>query len=329
MGLVTKFVLVKINGHNLRYYKERGYDCNKGDTVEVSVNDLSDGASNEIEYICDYCGQQYRTKFYNKKDTVKNHEKFCCNNFTCQSQKRKENLLKKWGVDNPMKIKENVEKAQNTCQEKYGVNNPAKVEFFKEKARHTNIDRYGTDNPLKNKDVQQKVKETNLALYGEEYAAKSQIVRQKIEDTLIKRYGVKTAFLTENAQRKLSALGKEASKIQRYICSVYNGELSVEIYPYIADIVMDDNIVCEVDGGGHFLKIKLGQESESLFWKKEYGRENYIISKGYKILRIITHKNNLPSTDILLEIRNLCLNYFRSGYNVFRYNLDDNTFRYY
>ena len=329
MGLITTFVSVRVNGHNLCHYKKVGYNCNKGDTIEVSVDNLTDGASNEIEYICDYCGQQYRTKFYNKKDTIKNHEKFCCNNSACQARKREDGLLEKYGVDNPMKIKENVEKAQNTCQKRYGTNNPAKVEQFKEKARRTNIDRYGADNPLKNKEIQQKVKETNLSLYGEECAAKSQIVRQKIESTLIKKYGVRNPFLTESAQQKLSTLGKEASKIQRYICSVYNGRLTVEIYPYIADILMDDDIVCEVDGGGHFLKIELGQESESLFWKKEYGREDYIISKGYKIFRIITRKNSLPDENALLKIRELCFDYFRLGYNVFRYNLDDNTFRYY
>ena len=288
MGLITTSVSVKVNGHNLCHYKKMGYNCNKGDIIEVSVDNLTDGASNKIEYICDYCGQQYKTKFYNKKDTIKNHEKLCCNNSACQARKREDRLLEKYGVDNPMKIKENVEKAQNTCQKKYGTNNPAKVEQFKEKARRTNIDRYGVD-----------------------------------------KYGVRNPILTESAQQKLSVLGKEASKIQRYICSVYNGRLSVEIYPYIADIVMDDDIVCEVDGGGHFLKIELGQESESLFWEKEYGRENYIISKGYKILRIITRKNGLPDENTLLKIRELGFNYFRLGHNVFRYNLDDNTFRCY
>ncbi|GCD10427.1 hypothetical protein Ctaglu_20500 [Clostridium tagluense] len=54
-------------------------------------------------------------------------------------KKQKETVLKKYGVDNVMKIKEISNKAninaQKTFHLKYGVDNPMRLEFFREKQR--------------------------------------------------------------------------------------------------------------------------------------------------------------------------------------------------
>ena len=329
MGLITKNVYIKVNGHNLLHYKNKGYNCNKNDIILVDVHDLTNGCSSLITYSCDYCGKEVTTEFFNKIKTIHNNEKFCCKDGHCQCLKREELFQEKYGVKNPMQLSFNVNKAKNTCIERYGVDNPYKNKNIQEKAKNTNLERYGVENPLSNKDIQEKVKNTNLQKYGVEYPTKNPEVRNKIKETLIKKYNVTNPFLIDFVQEKLKSTGRDGSKIQKYICETYEGVLSKNIGVYIADIVIDDNIICEVDGGGHTLKIKFGKETDYEFYNKEYGREKYLISMGYKIFRIITDKDFLPSKDFLYKIQKIAYIYFNIGYNVFRYYIDKNSFTYY
>ena len=329
MGLLTNTVSVIVNGHNIEHYRNKGYKCNKKDTITVNVEDLTSGSSAIIKLKCDYCGKEYEVKFFEKSKVILNKEKICCNSYHCQYIKRSESIKEKYGADNPMKIDCVKEKAKNTCLERYGEDNPGKVSKFKEKARKTNIERYGVDNPLKNDDVKRKVRKTCLDLYGAEYPIQNENIKEKIKNTCIERYGVQCPFLIDSVVEKLENMGISGSKIQNYICEIYNGTPSVKIGCYIADMVIENNIICEVDGGGHTLKIKFGQETEDEFYNKEYGREQHLISKGYKIFRIITQKNDLPDKDFLLQIKQKSIEYFDMGFNVFRYYIDNNTYKYY
>ena len=62
---------------------------------------------------------------------------------------------------------------------------------------------------------------------------------------------------------------------------------------------------------------------------KHYIERGYKCNKGDKIFRIIRNKNKLPDKDFLLYIKNQSIKYFDNGYNVFRFYIDNNTFRYY
>jgi hypothetical protein len=71
----------------------------------------------------------------------------CSNNSGEVKSKKEDSYLKKYGVDNPSKSKEILEKIQGVFKEKYG-NNPFRLESFKERIKKTNIERYGTESPL-------------------------------------------------------------------------------------------------------------------------------------------------------------------------------------
>lgn len=329
MGVLTEKVLVTINGHNIKHYTDKGYKCKKKDKILVNVKDLTKGSSVMIKLKCDYCGKEYEMKFHEKSKVILNNEKICCGDYRCQHLKRCEYYSNKYGVDNPMKVDFIKEKAKNTCMEKYGKDNPAKVDKFKEKAKITNLERYGFENPMKNEKVKERMKITCLERYGVEYPIYNEDIKNKIKNTLIEKYGVEHSFLIDYVRDKLENTSVYGSKIQNYVCETYNGTPSVKIGCYLADMIIDSDVICEVDGGGHTLKIKFKKETEEEFYKKEYGRESYLISRGYKILRIITHKNSLPKKETLLYIREKSIQYFNEGYNVFRYYIDDNTFKYY
>lgn len=89
---------------------------------------------------------------------------------TAQSQeavaKRKSTILKKYGVDNPMKNKTIMDKAKATNIIKYGHESPMQNRQIVEKAEKTNLERYGVENVFQNKAIAEKAHNTCLAKYG-------------------------------------------------------------------------------------------------------------------------------------------------------------------
>ena len=71
-----------------------------------------------------------------------------------------ESFINRYGVDNPMKSSEIIQKSKETCLNKYGEDNPMKVNSVKEKAIETFLKKYGTNNPMKLEETKQKVIDT-------------------------------------------------------------------------------------------------------------------------------------------------------------------------
>jgi hypothetical protein len=102
------------------------------------------------------------------------------------SQKRKNTVNERYGVNNVFMIPETKKKASDTKLERYNdakFRNDAKI-------KATNIQKYGTENPLSSDVVKEKVKETNLTKYGVENCFSSAAIRNKAKDTMIEKYGV-------------------------------------------------------------------------------------------------------------------------------------------
>lgn len=330
MGIITKNIEIKINGHNIDYYKNLGYICNKKDKIIIPIEHLKSSNTVKIEVQCDYCGIIFFQRYNEYIRGQSGVKKICCANSTCQNKKREENMILKYGVKNAMQVDFIHKKVESTNLKKYGVRNVAQNKEIQDKMKNTSLERYGVDNPSKNPEIQQRAKDRSMEKYGTEYPAQSKIVRDKSQKTLKEKYGVNTPFKIPEVQEKLKALGKDGSVIQKYICSIYNGELSVNMGVYVTDILLkDDNIIVEVDGGGHTLKIKFGMETSDVFYEKEFGREKHLILRGYKILRIITQKSKLPNETLLKEILENAKKTFNNGYNVYRYNLDTKNSLYY
>ena len=75
MGLITKEVEVKLGARNIKYYENLGYKIprykntngkmcvEKGATINVNIDDLSQGSNVEVEYECDMCHKIIKTRY--------------------------------------------------------------------------------------------------------------------------------------------------------------------------------------------------------------------------------------------------------------------------
>lgn len=104
---------------------------------------------------------------------------------------------------------------------------------------------------------------------GVEYPFQNSEILQKTIDLQINKYGT--------FGRKINT-----SKQQIYINNLYNGKLNYRIGNYCVDILLDSNVICEYDGLGHNMMVKLGKLTEEEFVEKEKERSNYLQKLGYK-----------------------------------------------
>ena len=124
--------------------------------------------ANDTDGKCLVCGK--KTKFLTIN---KGYNKYCSTKCSANSEVVKENfkktMLKRYGVEHPMKSKEIKEKFIKTNNEKYGGNSPFCSEKVRNKWRKNNIKKYGVDVPFKTENVKNKYKKTCLEKYGEEF----------------------------------------------------------------------------------------------------------------------------------------------------------------
>jgi len=170
--------------------------------------------------------------------------------------------------------------------ERYGVPVPILSKESIRKSTLTKIKRYGTPYPLQNPDILEKCRET---------------MRQSTGKDLI-----------------------PISKNQYFLHDLYGGILNYKVNSRYVDILLDDNICFEYDGGGHRLNVYKGKLTDEEFDKKEAEREIEIVSCGYKIFRIISRRDKLPDSDVLLKIKDVAYNKLKT-FDVYRYYTYDNS----
>ena len=184
---------------------------------------------------------------------------------------------------------ENI-KYKKTMLEKYGVENSFQSEVFIEKAKATNRQKYGADWGFYNTEIRNKIQNTMQEKYGTKYPLQ---VDAFLEKALITR----------------SATGSTISKPQRKLY-----ELLKEYYTNTQLEVPCDR--CSLDCVVSIDNIKIDVEYDGWYWhqdkQRDRRRDNFVKSKGYKILRILGNKKDeLPNINILIEH----INKLVDGYN--------------
>jgi very-short-patch-repair endonuclease len=97
--------------------------------------------------VCKGCDEKV-TRFSGLLSGYLDYCSYKCSNSSDSVKKKKENTyLNKYGVDNPSKSKEIIEKIQRSFDQKYG-GNPFTIKEFQERIKETNLKRYGTSHPL-------------------------------------------------------------------------------------------------------------------------------------------------------------------------------------
>lgn len=326
--LLTKSIMVYGTPKNVSYYKKLGYDIKYHEYCEVSINDLSKYSTAKVDVVCDYCGDIFKKVWYkycSGRDVIK---KDCCKN--CIHKKSVDVCNEKYGTNSTGGLDFVKEKRKNTFIEKYGVENPAQIEAAKEKIKATNLQRYGCENVFQNKDIQNKMHNTLEKKYQCDYDTAIKKIHEKIQETCMERYGVKYALQSKEVQKKaregLKRTGTKhisCSKEQQRIAELYNCDINKQIDWCYVDLAFTNNIVGEYDGGGHSLCVLFGQKTQEQFDKEQKQREDFLMSSGYKIFRIINPKDKKMDDDFYLDLKQHIFTVFsNTKYNFYSYNIE-------
>ena len=129
---------------------------------------------------CQTCGVEL------SQEKIRHQSKTCSKE--CSLIYQKQNMIKIYGCDNPMKNPEIQAKAQATNLIKYGGKSPAASKEVIEKMKQTNLERYGETNAMKNPEILAKVQATNEERYGHKCSLQSEQSKEKIRKTYEERY---------------------------------------------------------------------------------------------------------------------------------------------
>lgn len=181
--ILDKKVKVKINSKNINYFKKLGFESKIKDTIEINIEQLLKGSATKINVQCDICNTKKNISY---KDYIKNISSgdYACSS-KCASDKKRKNLIKKFGVDNVSKLDEIKKKKKNTCLIKYGNESYNNIN----KIKKTNIDKYGVDNIAKLNSTKEKVKKTNKIKFGYDYYTMKPDYKQEFNKICLKNFG--------------------------------------------------------------------------------------------------------------------------------------------
>lgn len=298
MLLENELVEMKWSNTNKRRYIEKGYIYTKnGDTFLVKPKDILEcSAGVKIPVKCDYCGKTYYPTSTNYLKVKARGEKDCCSN--CNG-KTKESVINKYGVNNVTLVPEIREKQINTCIQKYGTQTPLECkEIFNKTVLSLNKNfnlKNGIADLRKIPAIIEKTKATNLKKFGGNAPLSSSEIRAKVSETMWKNGTCKTSL----KQLELAKLIKE----------IYgNCEIN-----YPCDKVSLDCVVIVNN-------IKIDVEYDGYYWhrdeQRDRRRDNFVKSKGYKILRILAYQNRIPTIEELTDSINFLLTNNNSFYRI-------------
>lgn len=358
MILKEQKINIKVWSHNINHFKNIGYEVKMGDEIKINLMDLPRDSTREVKVLCDFCLEKGRETLIKKRYKIallnlENNSKDCCKN--CKNEKGRETLMREHGVSSPMQLESVKNKFKNSCIAKYGVENPSQSDIIKEKKKITNIEKHGTNHYFQTQEFKIKAKKSNLNKYGVSHHTKSDIykknyknsilkkygvenpaqsiiVKQKYKKTCLDKYGVDSFYKSDVFKRKAHQTMYEngtapASKQQRYINKLLDGELNYPFKGSYIDIVLINEKICiEYDGSGHDLGVKFGFPKET-FINKEKTRQNKIINGGWKLIKIISTKDLLPSDEKIIELINFCKNYLNKEHSWININVDNSEIK--
>jgi very-short-patch-repair endonuclease len=240
-------------------------------------------------------------------------------------QKAQQSLIDKFGVHCIFLTPDWEERRKQIMVDKYGVEYAAHIPESEAKRKKTNIEKFGTEFPSQNPEIQKKIRENNFKKYGHEHIANVPEFQEKSKSTILEKYGVEYVgqipeVKEKIAQAKYKSGSVATSQQQLYLHNLYGGELNFPITCYWADLCLPDKVVCEYDGGGHFV---YKQNAEDGFL--EIIRGKALSGEGYRVFRIISRKDKLPPDEILLKMLDFAKETFNSGRSWITFDIDNSS----
>jgi len=128
-----------------------------------------------------------------------------------QKKKIKQNLKKKYGVENVSQIDWVKEKKKNTCRKNFGVDYPMQSSEVMDKSRKTLIRLYGVDNISKVPEIIEKIQKSLFEVDKDLGISKFEMARLKVIEKNKEKYGVAHYVETEDFKLK-----SKATNIKKY-----------------------------------------------------------------------------------------------------------------
>ena len=238
---------------------------NIGDLIKIPIDKLWISSNIKINVKCDICQNIKCINFSMYNKNIKKYNIYTCSNKcalfknkkTCldkygdenynNPQKRLDNNLIRFGVDNPMRVEEIKLKVKDTKLERYGdenynnrllsnktklerygdenynnrnnykltifkrygVKHYSKTEEYKDKVKSTCLERYSVSNYSKTEEYKDKVKNTCLERYGLDSSNKSDIIKRKKILSMLNKYGFISNSMTQDSKDKLKKTNLE------------------------------------------------------------------------------------------------------------------------
>lgn len=200
--------MYKFNTKIVREYF-RSHGCTFLSSKYVSYN-------SEIKYRCK-CGSVINTSF----KIFKNKKNKCCR--SCSYVMLNNDIKSKNGGLHHFQTQKFKDETKKKHLKKYGVTNPLKNKQVLNKLKKTNLERYGCEFVGSLDSVKEKIKQTFKRKYGVEHGHQNQGIRDKFNETIKERYGVPSlAYLSrcssKESQRLFLSVYDKLSKSQQEKC---------------------------------------------------------------------------------------------------------------
>lgn len=148
--------------------------------------------------ICPICGKGILK--FNGNERNNYFIKGCCTEciYKLRNQEYEQTSLQKYGTSHPRKNKEKNNQINKLRKEnnlkKYGVEEYMQTPEAKQKMEETSIKKYGVKYLFQAKEIKEKIRQTCLQKYGTDWTAQADIVKQHQKETLLKKYGVTNSY---------------------------------------------------------------------------------------------------------------------------------------
>ena len=125
----------------------------------------------------------------------------CRDKSELNKKRKKEGIIKTYGVDSPAKSPEIRAKIEATCLRRYGTKSAWSSPEIRAKIEATNEKLYGYKNPNKNEKVREKIKNTCLERYGFVTNLQAEWCKEKIRKTNLIKYGYENVAQNEEIKK--------------------------------------------------------------------------------------------------------------------------------
>lgn len=251
-------------------------------------SDLSTGSPRKVIHKCDVCGKPKHTAY----------RRLCLDkgwaHNECGQVKKKQTMLKKYGVEYSGQSSELMQKKAQTCLQRYGVKNPQQSSSVKYKTKQTNLKKYGVSSPTLVPEILEKQKETRFRRYGVRHIWQLPAKRRQHGQICYDRYGAECwaqlpenrdklkRWCTDNPEKRFTSTIEQEllSWVQIYYPDAkkhWNGGHEIDIY------IPSINVGLELNG--------LFYHQESIVGKKYHlNKTQYFNLKGIRIIHIFEHE---------------------------------------